>query len=89
MEAQTPARGELGRFVCWWALLIDTSLGYGKDPKDSILSEKVDAAAAALQRWLAVYSMNVIEGKREFKPVVAPVMTSTTEGEMSSQIRSE
>ncbi|KAG8950572.1 hypothetical protein FRC04_007391 [Tulasnella sp. 424] len=64
--------------------------GYGKDQRDSVWSEKVDKAAAGLQKWLAIYSMNVTELKGDFKPVIAPVvMTNSVEiGNTASHIRS-
>ncbi|KAG9045001.1 hypothetical protein FS837_007191 [Tulasnella sp. UAMH 9824] len=64
--------------------------GYGKDRRDSVWSEKVDKAAAGLQKWLAIYSVNVTELKGDFKPVIAPVvMTNAVEtGNTASHIRS-
>ncbi|KAG8983033.1 hypothetical protein FRB90_006360 [Tulasnella sp. 427] len=64
--------------------------GYGKDRRDSVWSEKVDKAAAGLQKWVAIYSMNVTELKGDFKPVIAPVvMTNVVEsGNTGAHIRS-
>lgn len=63
-EAQTPARG-MNAVLCLAFSSTDSlvSSGYGKDRRDSVWSEKVDKAAAGLQKWLAIYSVNVTELK--------------------------
>ncbi|KAG8908999.1 hypothetical protein FRB99_000102 [Tulasnella sp. 403] len=62
--------------------------GYGKDARDNVFSEKANTAVFALQKWLAIYSLNVTESKGDFKPVISSAITFSANGELSSQIRS-
>ncbi|KAG8931084.1 hypothetical protein FRC02_003259 [Tulasnella sp. 418] len=62
------------------------AIGYGKDT--SVWVEKVDTTILALQKWVAVYSINVTDVDNNFKPVIAPITTLTADGESTSNVNS-